>query len=375
MAAGPRAVCVVIVLIGAACSGGGAGTTVSAPPPPPSASSQPPPTQPAAGVRLVTVATGLDSPVDVAGIPGTAKLAVVEKTGRVLVLTHGHPAAKPLLDLRGQVSEGPEQGLLSIVFRPHYAKNGLAYVDYTDVDGNTHVAQLDTRSGSLRTILFVHQPFANHNGGALAFGRDGLLYVGMGDGGSEGDPQGNGQNQASLLGKVLRLDVAKPRPRPQMYAYGLRNPWRFSFDPATGDLWIGDVGQNRYEEVDHLRAGTPSGANLGWNAYEGRAVYERQPIDRSRLVWPVAVYPHTEGCSITGGYVYRGSEVPALRGRYVYGDFCSGRIWSLPARGGSPQLLALPRLVGLSSFGLDARGELYATTLGGRLVRFAPRHA
>jgi glucose/arabinose dehydrogenase len=157
-----------------------------------------------------------------------------------------------------------------------------------------------------------------------------------------------------------------------MYAYGLRNPWRFSFDPATGDLWIGDVGQNRFEEVDHLAAGTLPGANLGWNAYEGRAVYKRQTIDRSRLVWPVAVYPHTDGCSITGGYVYRAGEMPALRGRYVYGDFCSGRIWSLPAAGGRPQLLALPRLEGLSSFGLGPRGELYATTLGGRVLRFAP---
>ena len=211
-----------------------------------------PPSPPAAGVRLVTVATGLDSPVDVAGIPGTAKLAVVEKTGRVLVLTDGHPAQRPLLDLRGEVSQGSEQGLLSIAFSPRYATNRLAYVDYTDLDGNTHVAELDTRSGSLRTLLFVHQPFANHNGGALAFGPDGMLYVGMGDGGSEGDPEGNGQNRASLLGKILRLDVAKRHPRPQMYAYGLRNPWRFSFDPATGDLWIGDVGQNRYEEVDHL---------------------------------------------------------------------------------------------------------------------------
>ena len=323
-------------------------------------------------MRLVTVATGLDSPVDVAGIPGTAKLAVVEKAGQVLVLTNGHPAQRPLLDLRGEVSQGSEQGLLSIAFSPRYATNRLAYVDYTDLNGNTHVAELDTRSGSLRTLLFVHQPFANHNGGALAFGPDGMLYVGMGDGGSEGDPEGNGQNRASLLGKILRLDVAKRHPRPQMYAYGLRNPWRFSFDAATGDLWIGDVGQNRYEEVDHLPAGTLPGANLGWNAYEGRAVYKRQTIDRSRLVWPVAVYPHTDGCSITGGYVYRGGEVPALRGRYVYGDFCSGRIWSLPAGGGRPRLLALPRLEGLSSFGVDAHDELYATTLGGRVLRFAP---
>jgi glucose/arabinose dehydrogenase len=357
-------VCAVIVLLGAACSGQSASMTVSTAPPP------------AAGVRLVIVASGLDSPVDVAAIPGTAKLAVVEKTGRVLVLTDGHQAKRPLLDLRGQVSQGSEQGLLSIGFSPHYATNGLAYVDYTDLDGNTHVAELDTRNGSLRTLLFVHQPFANHNGGALAFGPDGMLYVGMGDGGSEGDPEGNGQNRASLLGKILRLDVAKRQPHPQMYAYGLRNPWRFSFDPATGDLWIGDVGQNRYEEVDRLPAGTPPGANLGWNAYEGRAVYKPQPIDRSRLVWPVAVYPHTDGCSITGGYVDRGGEVPALRGRYVYGDFCSGRIWSLPAGGGgSPRLLALPRLEGLSSFGVGAHGELYATTLGGRLLRFAPAPA
>ena len=375
MAASLRAVCLVIVLLGTACAGQSASTTVSTPPPPSPPPSSQPSQPPAAGVRLVTVATGLDSPVDVAAIPGTGKLAVVEKTGRVLVLRHGHPAQRPLLDLRGQVSEGSEQGLLSIAFSPRYATNDLAYVDYTDLDGNTHVAQLDTRSGSLRTILFVHQPFANHNGGALAFGPDGMLYLGMGDGGSEGDPEGNGQNRASLLGKVLRLDVAKPSPRPQMYAYGLRNPWRFSFDPASGDLWIGDVGQNRYEEVDHLPAGTQPGANLGWNAYEGRTVYKRQPIDRSRLAWPVAVYPHSEGCSVTGGYVYRGSAVPALRGRYVYGDFCSGRIWSLHTGGGRPQLLALPRLEGLSSFGLGAHGQLYATTLGGRLLRFAPGRA
>jgi glucose/arabinose dehydrogenase len=368
-------VCAVIVLLGAACSGQGASTTVSTATQRPPSSAPRPPSPPAAGARLVTVASGLDSPVDVAAIPGTAKLAVVEKTGRVLVVTDGHPALRPLLDLRGKVSEGSEQGLLSIAFSPRYAANDLAYVDYTDLDGNTHVAELDTRSGSLRTLLFVHQPFANHNGGALAFGPDGELYVGMGDGGSEGDPEGNGQNRASLLGKILRLDVAKRHPRPQMYAYGLRNPWRFSFDPATGELWIGDVGQNRYEEVDHLPAGTPPGANLGWNAYEGRAVYKPQAIDRSRLVWPVAVYPHTDGCSITGGYVYRGSEVPALRGRYVYGDFCSGRIWSLPAGGGRPRLLAVPRLEGLSSFGVGAHGELYATTLGGRVLRFAPAPA
>jgi glucose/arabinose dehydrogenase len=323
-------------------------------------------------VRLVTIATGLDQPVDVAGIPGTAKLAVVEKTGRVLVLTVGHPAPKPLLDLRGQVSQGSEQGLLSIVFSPRYAGNRLAYVDYTDLDGNTHVAQLDTRSG-MSADDPVRAPAVcepQRRGAGVRPRRHAVR--GHGRRRQRGRPRGQRAEPGVATREDPALDVAQPDSRPQMYAYGLRNPWRFSFDPATRDLWIGDVGQNRYEEVDHLRAGTPRGANLGWNAYEGRAVYKRQPIDRSRLVWPVAVYPHTEGCSITGGYVYRGSKVPALRGRYVYGDFCSGRIWSLPAGGGRPQLLGAASLEGLSSFGLGRPRRLYATALGGRVVRFAP---
>ena len=235
----PRAWLLVPLLLAAACGGGGASGTE----PPPAA---------AGGIALRPLVTGLDQPVDVAAVPGTSDLAIVEKTGLVRVWHAGGLQPQPLLDLTGQLAQSGEQGLLSIAFSPGYRENGLAYVDYTDPDGNTHVAELDTRTGALRTILFVPQPFANHNGGALAFGPDGLLYVGMGDGGSEGDPQGNGQNPSSLLGKILRLDVARPGSPPAIYALGLRNPWRFSFDEATGDLWIGDVGQNSYEEVDRL---------------------------------------------------------------------------------------------------------------------------
>jgi glucose/arabinose dehydrogenase len=318
---------------------------------------------------VTTVASGLDSPLDVVPVPGSADLAVVEKTGRIVLLKNGAIAQTPLLDLRGAVSQGAEQGLLSIAFSPSFADDGLAYVDYTDLSGDVHVAELDTRHKLLRTILLVHHPLANHNGGELTFGPDGMLYVGIGDGGGEGDPNGNGQDTSTLLGKILRLDVSAAHPQPSMYAYGLRNPWRFSFDRRTGDLWIGDVGQNRFEEVDRLAAGTAPGANFGWNAFEGRSIYKPQQIDRSRLVAPVAVYSHKFGCSITGGFVYRGSAVPALYGRYVYGDYCSGLIWSLDAKGGQPALLALPPVKELSSFGEDANGELYVTSLDGRVLR------
>jgi glucose/arabinose dehydrogenase len=351
-----------VLTVAAGCgggSGGGAsdsGSTVASAPA-------------AGGVALTTLVKGLDQPVDVAGIPGSADLAIVEKTGAVRVWRDGRLLPRPLLDLTGHVSTGSEQGLLSIAFSPRYVDDHCAYIDYTDLNGNTHVAEVDTSSGSMRTILFVRQPYANHNGGALAFGPDGRLYVGMGDGGSEGDPQGNGQNPHSLLGKILRLDVSRPGSPPQMYALGLRNPWRFSFDPATGALWIGDVGQNRFEEIDRLDAGTPPGANLGWNLMEGNVPYKQHGIS-GPLVAPVAVYSHAHGCSVTGGVVYRGRDVPALRGRYVFGDFCSGTIWTMPAAGGRPRRLSVPTVQELSSFGTDTHGELYATSLSGSVLRF-----
>ena len=366
-----------LLLLAAACGGGGAAastppTSSAAPPPPssaaPSSSTASPPTSAARGVALRRVVTGLDQPVDVVGVPGTSDLAIVQKTGLVRIW-HGRLRPKPLLDLTGRVSGSSEQGLLSIAFSPSYTANGRAYVDYTDLAGDTHVAEVDTRTGSMHTILFVHQPYANHNGGQLAFGPDGRLYVGMGDGGSEGDPQGNGQNPHLLLGKILRLDVSRSNPQPEIYALGLRNPWRFSFDPSNGDLWIGDVGQNRYEEVDRLGAGRPAGANLGWNLMEGNARYAPGPLPAG-LVAPVAVYSHAHGCSITGGFVYRGHAVPALLGRYVFGDFCSGTIWSMPAAGGRYTQVHVPPVQQLSSFGTDTRGQLYAVSLAGTVYRF-----
>jgi glucose/arabinose dehydrogenase len=352
-----------LLILAAACSGGGTAASST----PPAGSS--PAVRDRSHLALRQVAGGLEQPVDVTAVPGSPRLAVVEKTGRLILLSAGDGPAVTLLDLRRKVSTGSEQGLLSVAFDPQYEDSRLAYVDYTDLAGDTHIARLDTRTGSLRTLLLIHQPFANHNGGGLAFGPDGLLYIGMGDGGSEGDPDGNGQNRHALLGKILRMDVSAPHPRPEIYAYGLRNPWRISFDSATGDLWIGDVGQDRWEEIDRLPGGAAPGANLGWNAYEGRVPYRRQPIDRSRLTWPVAVYPHALGCSVTGGVVYRGTALPHLTGAYVYGDYCSGRIWAVPATGGHARLLPLPRVPGLTSFGTDGSGELYAVTLSGRVLR------
>jgi glucose/arabinose dehydrogenase len=356
-----RPLACVILILAAACSGNEATST-------PSGSS--PVISERTHLAFRPVARGLDQPVEIAAVPGSDRLAVVEKTGSLLLLPErGDGVTGTLLDLRGKVSTGSEQGLLSVAFDPQYARSRVAYVDYTDPAGDTHIAELDTRAHTLRTLLLVDQPYANHNGGGLAFGPDGLLYIGMGDGGSEGDPHGNGQNRHTMLGKILRMDVSAAHPRPQVYAYGLRNPWRISFDPATGDLWIGDVGQDRWEEIDRLPAGAPPGSNLGWNAYEGRVPYRRQAIDRSRLMWPVAVYPHSLGCSVTGGVVYHGNELGRLRDAYLYGDYCSGRIWAVPAGGGGAQLLDLPRLPGLDSFAEGPHGELYAVTLGGRVLR------
>ena len=360
----PRALLLLPLLLAAACAGGGGASDTT-----PSTKA---PRSGAGDIALRPLVAGLDQPVDVVGVPGTSDLAIVEKTGLVRIWHGGRLRPRPLLDLTGQLAESSEQGLLSIAFSPRYRENGLAYVDYTDLAGDTHVAELNTRSGALRTILFVRQPYANHNGGALAFGPDGRLYVGMGDGGSEGDPEGNGQNPRALLGKILRLDVARPGSPPEIYATGLRNPWRFSFDSATGDLWIGDVGQNEYEEVDRLRKGTPVGANLGWNLMEGNVRYNTQGSLPSGLIAPVGVYSHAHGCSITGGFVYRGRDLPQLRGRYVFGDFCSGTIWSMPASGGRFTRLGVPAVEELSSFGIDTTGELYAASLTGTVFRLGP---
>ena len=303
---------------------------------------------------------------------------MVEQGGLVRVVKRSVIQARPFLDVRGLVRSGGEQGLLGLAFAPDYATSHTFVVDYTDRNGDTRVVRYRSNGanalpGSARQLLFIKQPYANHNGGMVAYGRDGLVYVGMGDGGSGGDPENRAQNPASLLGKILRLDPARPVAKPVTVAVGVRNPWRFSFDRANGDLWIGDVGQESIEEVDHIAWPWKGLLNLGWDVYEGSASFENKPLGPGRLVKPVAQYSHQRGCSITGGYVYRGTAVPAARGRYFYGDYCSGTIWSLKlVRGVARQIRPEPFTVAnLTSFGEDDGGELYAVSGNGVLYRLS----
>jgi len=319
--------------------------------------------------------SGLDSPVDVTSAPGDpSTLYVVEQPGTIKIVRAGHVTGT-FLDIRSRVQSGGEQGLLSVAFHPGYVRNHLFYVDYTDVNGDTRVVEFHSANGagvasSARQVLFVDQPYSNHNGGQLQFDRHGYLYVGMGDGGSEGDPDNRPENLRSRLGKLLRINPTRRGSAWQIVGYGLRNPWRFSFDRKTGDLWIGDVGQNSWEEIDHRPAARVGRlANYGWSRYEGRTVYDgNKPLTRKGdLVFPVAVYPHSQGCSVTGGYVYRGRAIPSARGRYFFGDYCSGTVWTLPAAGRTPASPAPGTIASLSSFGEDGHGELYATSLDGSL--------
>ena len=331
-----------------------------------------------AALGLELVASGLSSPVYVAA-PGSEpdRLYLVEQRGTIRVLVNGALRAAPFMDISGLVRSGGEQGLLSDAFHPDYAQNHKLYVDYTDRNGDTRVVEYRSNGSRVlpstsRELLFVHQPYANHNGGQLQFGPDGYLYVGMGDGGSGGDPENRAQNLSSRLGKLLRIDVRTGKVR--VAAYGLRNPWRFSFDRANGDLYTADVGQGTWEEIDYLRrARLGQLVNYGWARYEGRAKFKNGPFTRrGALVWPIAVYQHgDDGCSVTGGYVYRGAAVPAAQGRYFYGDYCSGRVWSLKVvRGRATGLRLEPFTVSsLSSFGEDAQGELYTVSLGGSVYR------
>lgn len=313
------------------------------------------------------------------------RLYVVQQAGLVRVLAGGRLQPRPFVDVRSHTRSGGERGLFSIAFSPRYATDRLLYACYSDLQGAITVVELRESNGRatiVRTLLRVpHDDSSFHNGGQLQFGPDGLLYAGFGDGGYYGqqpDPHGNSQNLAVLLGKIVRFDPAAVAPKPEIVAYGLRNPWRFSFDSVSGDLVIGDVGWFGFEEIDVLPAGTNELVNFGWSTYEGSRERRRgDPVELNptgRLVWPSYTYSTglAGNCSITGGYVYRRGRATRLRGRYVYGDLCSGRIWTLRLAGGRASDVRLEpmRITMLSSFGLDARGELYAVALTGTVHRF-----
>jgi glucose/arabinose dehydrogenase len=333
-------------------------------------------------LRLERVAEGLASPVYVAAAPGEpGRLYVVEQEGRIRLLEDGEARPEPFLDIADEVRAGGEQGLLSVAFHPEYADNGRLFVDFTNLDGDTRVREYRANAertavdgGTARDLLAVGQPFSNHNGGQLQFGPDGLLYVGMGDGGSGGDPDNRAQDLGDRLGKLLRLDVDAADADWEVVAYGLRNPWRFSFDRETDDLYLADVGQSAREEVNWV-PGPPGGlVDFGWDVFEGDLRHERKERNPAgRLIHPVAVYGRERGCSVTGGYAYRGEAIPGLSGRYFYGDFCSGTVWSLRIRNGraTAERREPFTVESLSSFGEDEAGEVYVVSLAGTIYRIA----
>lgn len=327
----------------------------------------------------------LQRPVDLQ-VNGSGRLFVIEKAGRIRIIENDQLLETPFLDITDRVgSEGNEQGLLGLAFHPEYSENGRFFVNYTDRNGDTVLARFQVSSdpnlmdpNSEVPLLGIDQPYRNHNGGGLAFGPDGYLYAGLGDGGSQGDPHENAENTNVLLGKILRLDVdsaepyAVPADNPfgnEVWAYGLRNPWRFSFDRSTGDLYIGDVGASNWEEIDFLPAGSSGGANFGWDHREGAHDYEGGGPEG--MIDPVAEYSHPEGgCSVTGGYVYRGS-MPEWNGIYLYADYCTGMIWGLLQVDGGWQTQRLFDLqVTITSFGQDGSGELYLVSDNGGIYRF-----
>ncbi len=325
------------------------------------------------------VVGGLDSPVYVTSAPGDPDtLYVVGQSGTIRIVRDGKIAGT-FLDIRSKVKSGGEQGLLSMAFSPNYVSNHLFYVSYTDRNGNSRVARYRASNGrgvrsSGRILLAVHQPFANHNGGQLQFDKRGYLYFGLGDGGSENDPNQTSQNLHTRLGKLLRSKTTTPGHSWKVVGLGLRNPWRFSFDSATNNLWIGDVGQDSWEEVDFRAAAKLDRlANYGWSRYEGYSVFDsgHRYTNAGQKVRPVIVYSHAHGCSVSGGFVYRGEAVQAARGRYFYGDYCAGTIWSfrVGGHGRASKAVVSGSVPSVSGFGVDGNGELYATSLGGTLYR------
>lgn len=340
------------------------------PPPPADASVFPDPDN----YTWQLIASGLDRPVDIQP-DGSGRLFVVEKPGHIHIIENGQLIGTPFLNIEDRVNDSSnEMGLLGLAFHPDHAQNGYFFVNYTGSGGDTFISRFQVSGdpsianpSSEVNLLRIGQPFPNHNGGGLDFGPEGYLYAGLGDGGAGGDPFGNGQKTDILLGKILRLDVdsaepyAVPADNPfgnEIWAYGLRNPWRISFDMLTGDLYIGDVGQGTYEEIDHLPAGSPGGTNFGWDFREGAHEFEGNAP--AGLTDPIAEYSHAEGgCSVTGGYVYRGS-MSEWNAIYLYGDYCTGFIWGLIKSNGGWQVQRLfDTDVRITSFGQDDAGEVY----------------
>src|SRR3954447_5340394 len=329
-------------------------------------------------LSLQPYASGLAPLTAVASTPAEpSPLYAVEQSGRIRYLVNGRVRGT-FIDLSDRIVSGGEQGLLSVAFHPGYRRNHRFYVDYTDKQGNTRVVEFRSRNGTglkstARQLLFVRQPYPNHNGGELQFDRHGLLYVGMGDGGSAGDPGNRAQNPRQRLGKIPRINPLKRGARWEMVGLGLRNPWRFSFDRANGDLYVGDVGQGEWEEIDYRPAAAIGRlANYGWSNHEGRARYSNTPLGPGQGVAPVYVFSHADNnCSVTGGYVYRGHGVAAAVGRYFFGDYCSGTIWSLRIQNGAAADVRREpfRVASLTSFGEDAAGGVFMGAGGGRHLK------
>ena len=361
----------------------------------------PPPPPPASGLGLADIGT-FSFPLLVTSPPGdNARIFVVEKAGTIRIVKQGTTLATPFLDIHTQVSTGSEQGLLGLAFHPSFRTNGLFVINYTDQSGNTKVNLYRTSNNdpdradptTEQSVLSVDQPFPNHNGGMVAFGPDGQLYIGMGDGGSAGDPQGNGQKRSTLLGKIVRLSISasgqvsvpsdnpfvgEAGTRAEIWSLGVRNPWRFSFDRATGDLFIGDVGQNTLEEIDAVTLAASKGANFGWNTMEGKSCFEAPTCNQQGLVLPVLDYTHTDGaCSVTGGYVYRGTAITGLAGTYFYADYCRGWVRSFRLVNGTAtdprEWTDLAPGGQITSFGQDASGELYLMTGAGRVAKIVAK--
>jgi len=386
----------------AACGG----SSGSSPTPVPSAT---PPTAscaagtPVSGIPALTarlVASGLRNPLDLQAAPGDReRLYVVEQGGRIRVILGGQLQATPFLDVSGRISSGGERGLLGLAFHPQFATNRRFFVNYTNPRGDTHVAEFRASSAdaadpaSERVLLTETQPFANHNGGGLAFDNSGRLLIALGDGGSGGDPLGNGQKLDTLLGKILRIDVdagtpyavpadnpfrGTPGAAPEIWAYGLRNPFRIAVDRPSGDLYVGDVGQNRIEEIDVGLASRRGGENYGWNVTEGSQCYSPSSgCNRTGLTPPVYEYTHSEGCSVTGGAVYRGCRMPDLAGTYFFGDYCTGLVRSFRLASGQATdvrnwAAGLRGINSPASFGLDAEGEVYVVDYDGEVYRLEP---